>query len=1049
MNAPFPIAPDAAIREAALAIDHSLILQAPAGSGKTTLLATRVLKLLTRVARPEEILAITFTRKAAAEMREKVLDLLSENNELAATVRARSAQLGWELQSNPARLQIQTIDGFALLVASAEPSSATLLGVQIEEAPADQYRAAAQRLFARLFDPDDPTASVVADFLAFLDNDVDRAVNLLVTMLAKRDQWLGTTLEVSQQADTTQAVALFLERTIGNLRAEYERALDAKLTPADRDLLRRLAEHFGTPDTVRDVLPPLLTGKQELRRRVTAKEGFSDKAWRIECSNWLVDAHEAGLAPLLETYAQLPEEALPEASLDDLRLVCLGLNLAAAILEAQMREEGRTDFTGLLLAAKRALRDEHGPTDLALRLDYRIKHILVDEFQDTSRSQLEFFRLLTEHWQRDELEPGETTFFAVGDPMQSIYRFRDADVAIFAESRRDGIGAVSLQALQLEANFRSSPVIVNWVNDTFSTLFAYDAVAPQPGQIDHGAAIPVREREVSDQVQCLHFTSAQIETQAILAHIDALRRVNPAASIAVLCHARSHVLELLEHLEARRIPWQANDMHRLDQEPVVEDLFSLYRTLLDPLDAIAWLALLRSPLVGLTLAELTALNRLPHKGRMSLHTLPPQPQVQRVIEAFEWAAIQRGEVPLREWLEGTWLRLGGPLCYETQDLAHAARWLDLVEQIGPRARNPVQLEQAMAGLFALSADDAPLQIMTIHKAKGLEFDHVIVPFLDRSTRNDDTNLLLMRQGGSGLLMGLKDDQVGKWLRHEERSLRVNEEKRLLYVAATRAKRSLWMSYALTDKGNAAQLGRWLAPFAQDGELAPAQPGPPAVKAQGQSDLFASQAPTMRFLDPDYRWQPQTFKTLPGNPAALREPDPIAGRQEVILGQLVHRALAWLGTLPELPNAAEAATLLAPRWSSWQDEASAATLLDQAQRQITSTLDDQTGRWIMTPRQASFFELSVGGILDERSVQRVFDRLFIEDGKCWIIDFKSTVPEQNSGHAEFARRESQRYHQQLSQYAVLAAQLTQLPTRTAIYFTALAEFVELDTAGQPQ
>ena len=116
--------------------------------------------------------------------------------------------------------------------------------------------------------------------------------------------------------------------------------------------------------------------------------------------------------------------------------------------------------------ALRALGDLHGPTDLALALDYRIRHLLIDEFQDTSISQYELIEKLTSGW-----EPGDgRSMLAVGDPMQSIYRFREAEVGLFLRARAAGIGNVTLQRVTLSANFRSQRGIVDWVNDTFSQV---------------------------------------------------------------------------------------------------------------------------------------------------------------------------------------------------------------------------------------------------------------------------------------------------------------------------------------------------------------------------------------------------------------------------------------------------------------------------------------------------------------------------------------------------------------------------------------------------
>ena len=142
-------------------------------------------------------------------------------------------------------------------------------------------------------------------------------------------------------------------------------------------------------------------------------------------------------------------------------------------------ERGQADFTEIAQGVVRALGDPGEPTDLLLSLDVRIHHVLVDEFQDTSISQWELLDRLTAGW-----EPGDgRTVFAVGDPMQSIYRFREAQVGLFLRARHRGFGGVKLEPLTLSTNFRSWAGIVEWVNSAFARIL--------PAQEDFAAgAVP-------------------------------------------------------------------------------------------------------------------------------------------------------------------------------------------------------------------------------------------------------------------------------------------------------------------------------------------------------------------------------------------------------------------------------------------------------------------------------------------------------------------------------------------------------------------------------
>ena len=227
MNTEHKVIPDAGVREQVLTPGESYIVQAPAGSGKTTLLASRYVALLTQVARPEEILAITFTKKAAAEMRHRVLKMLAEDTPQAAAVNARDRELGWQIFTNPNVLKIQTIDSFALDVASQIPSLSQAAGLAITERAQPSYAAAATRLFNRLYS-DDQTNPLVAQFLGFLDNDINRAIRLLSFMLARRDQWLTPVRAVATARGQNQTAEL-VAQAIQDIRRSLSEQLDAAL----------------------------------------------------------------------------------------------------------------------------------------------------------------------------------------------------------------------------------------------------------------------------------------------------------------------------------------------------------------------------------------------------------------------------------------------------------------------------------------------------------------------------------------------------------------------------------------------------------------------------------------------------------------------------------------------------------------------------------------------------------------------------------------------------------------------------------------------------
>ena len=218
------------------------------------------------------------------------------------------------------------------------------------------------------------------------------------------------------------------------------------------------------------------------------------------------------------------------------------LTLAVAELQLVFRERGRVDFAELAIRASEALGRVDAPEDLALALGHRIQHFLVDEFQDTSHTQFELIEKLTAGW-----EPGDgRTLFLVGDPMQSIYRFRQADVSLFLKARLEGIGAIQLEPLTLSVNFRSRPGLVEWVNRTFESILpASDDL--ESGAVAYSPSVPgptvVEMRSIG--VHALRRTHGD-EADRVIELIGA-----PGdGSTAVLVRSRAHLVEIVSALEA-------------------------------------------------------------------------------------------------------------------------------------------------------------------------------------------------------------------------------------------------------------------------------------------------------------------------------------------------------------------------------------------------------------------------------------------------------------------------------------------------------------------
>ena len=445
--APTPV--DAPVRKLALSPATSCIVQAPAGSGKTTLLVTRFIRLLALAEYPEQVLAITFTRKAAAEMRLRVVALLAdEDSPEGARARARDRERGWQLAGNPSRLNIRTIDSFAMSLTRQMPvSSGFDRTARLVENAGELYSLAARRLFRRLYEHD-PLAGEIARFIALIDNDAHKARRLIAGMLARRDHWLDEVTDVvASYRKAPHSVAGLLNGAQETLVAAVTGSLEQRIpgqTLKELDWAIGFARGLGrqTPGAFWQAAGQILTtARGTLRKSLSARDGFpADCREEKRRALALIDALGAlHLEERLAALRVLPPDPLTPEEAQDLVAICISLSLAVLDLSSVMRSEGVADFTELILAARRALRTGENPTELALTIDNRIRHILVDEFQDTSVVQFQLLELLVQGWSGES----GVSLFAVGDPMQSIYRFRDADVGLFYRAESEGLDPVA------------------------------------------------------------------------------------------------------------------------------------------------------------------------------------------------------------------------------------------------------------------------------------------------------------------------------------------------------------------------------------------------------------------------------------------------------------------------------------------------------------------------------------------------------------------------------------------------------------------------------
>ena len=1051
MTAPKPLPADSAQRELALDPSKSIILQAPAGSGKTELLVRRYLTLLAYAQVPESIAAITFTRKAASEMQRRILDELREGETLRAqAVLSRDRELIWQLLDNPSRLRIQTIDSFCFSIARQMPMLSRFgAAPAIIEDASDLYRQAARQTLSQL-DSGEPWAASIERLLHHLDNNFSTIEGLLVAMLRKRDQWLRLLYRGFDRAQLESAFQAAIGKRLRIVREGFPRGFEPQLpeiTPLAQEFKAHSRSWLGNGES------PFVPSHD--RKGVNSGESF--EPWLALAEKYLTlkgefrkalekklnvrreDEAIQRFSGRLHSVRTLPAPHYSDGQWEILTALADLLKVANAQLRIAFQESGQVDFTEVSQAALLALGTPENPTDLAYSLDYRIQHLLVDEFQDTSYTQYLLIERLTAGWQTGD----GRTLFLVGDPMQSIYRFREADVGLFLRARREGLGDLRLAPLALSVNFRSQQNIVDWLNQAFPGILA-ESEDQDTGAVPYSHAVAHNPPLEGDAIFTYPYCGRQDEAEAAQV-VDLVREARADGTTAILVRAKSHAVRIALKLKESGIRFRAVDIDSLADRQVILDLEALTRAMLNPADRVAWLAVLRAPWCGLTLAELLAV---------------PDNPIEAAPQVLRNAIGNRGRVPLRRWVEETWMALGGPACVRSEtDFDDADAFFELLEthSQGAEIADMELFRDKLTKLFAkpdVEADDS-VQILTMHKAKGLQFDTVILPGLGRRAPPDSSQLLTWLEIGGNLLLapiketGEDNDPTNVYLRDVEKQKSKLETARLLYVAASRAKKSLHLLGHVNDKGNpeATSLLSYLWGAVGDQFAGVA---PPEIEEAPQREPIA-----IRRLASDWRLPepPPAVEWRADHADLTAEELPVtfewAGDTLRHAGTLVHRMMQRI--VREGPDAwsqqriagsrnyflAALATLGVP-----QAECNFAA--DRVERALSLTLEDPRGCWVLSRLQDEQSEFALTGFVDGKIFSGIMDRTFVDSGIRWIVDFKTSSHE-GGGIEAFLDNEMRRFRHQLERYAALFGAFDERPVRLGLYFPLLGGWREWSLA----
>ncbi|MEM8902451.1 MAG: UvrD-helicase domain-containing protein [Actinomycetota bacterium] len=811
---------EAARRRIREAIDETLFVEAGAGSGKTRALVDRVEALVASGVELEHVAAITFTEKAAAELRDRIrqrFEGAADDGADRALHQLDGAAIG-------------TLHAFAQRILSEHAVEAGLppgvevldeIGSQVEFE--ERWRGFVDRLL------DDETLGRAALVLGVGNVDLPHLRDLALAFGANWD--------------------LVAERVV--LEAPPPPSLDVGEILDELDAIADLSDHCLADDDklLRFIHGPLADARAAIAEAdddIDATEaltrlGALSKRKVGTKNSWTVpvdDVRDRIAATVVRAGELVDGQVL--AAVDQLAGVIGRFTLDAA---EDRRRAGRLEFHDLLVRARQLLRDaDRGPAVRAALRD-RYRHLLLDEFQDTDPIQVELAVLLAcpdddlagRPWSELPVEPGR--LFFVGDPKQSIYRFRRADIEVFLRAR-DWFGE---RAPHLTTNFRSAAPIIGWVNHVFGRLIRFEpgsqpefeALDTARGRPPTGPAVALLGRAEPDDslptdAESLRTREADDVAAAITTALRegwSVDRGTPddprweaarPGDICVLLPARTSLPALERSLSAIGVPYRAETSSLVYATREVRDLLLTLRAVADPTDELALVAALRSPVYGCGDDDL-AHWRLGLGGRMSLTSAVPDeaPTGHPVAEAIDHlAALHRARrwstpaelldrvVRERGVLE-TAVAAGRPrdVWRRLRFVVDQARaWSDAggtelrsyLEWASMQGADNARVSEAILP----ETDDDSVRILTIHGAKGLEFPIAVVSGMTTRPAGRQRGVVAAFPTDGGvairLTKAITSETFERWQPLDEQ-MDEHERRRLLYVAATRARDHLVVS----------------------------------------------------------------------------------------------------------------------------------------------------------------------------------------------------------------------------------------------------------------
>ncbi len=803
-------------------LDETLFVEAGAGSGKTTSLVSRVVSLVREGTPIDGIAAITFTEKAASELRDRIRDGLERR-----VTKPDPSDAAFHIDRFEAALDaldgaaISTLHAFAQRILSEHPVEAQLppaVEVQDEISSQVAFEDRWQRFIDDLLeDPEGGRDFLIANAGGVTINHLQalaRRFNNNWDLVAERHHTMGgprIELDLSYLIDQVAALADLAE----------------ECADPDDKLALRLGEYTDYANELRNSYDDI-----ELLERLVAPTVKFTVGRLGRKGNWPTVGFEID-----DVRGEVKEvfEAIENARNDvaHLSLGRLGALIGTWTLEAaeERRVEGRLEYHDLLVRARQLLRNADTGPETRATLRERYPRLLLDEFQDTDPIQIELACLIastdadgSKPWDELTIPPG--SLFFVGDPKQSIYRFRRADINLFLRAST----SFADESVQLTSNFRTTTPIINWINHVFGRLInfeegsqpAYQALKPVRAAAPTGHSVVVLGQTHPDTVNADFLRQAEAANVAdticlamqekwLVRDDDSPDGWRPTTlgDITILLPARTSLSALERELERVHVPYRAESSSLVYNTSEVRDLLAVLRSIADPTDELALSTALRSALFGCgdddlytfkvtyrgiwnhqaalpeqlpadhPVAEAILFLRELHQSQM---WMAPSELIERIVR--ERRLLELGFTSRRP--RDLWRRIRFVIdqarAYAESEgggLRDYLAWAELQSAEGARVSEAVLPE----------TDDDSVRIMTIHGSKGLEFPITIMSGLTtKANRNQGGVQVLFPPTGTIEMRIKKDLESREFERYAalDEQLSFHETLRLLYVGATRA-----------------------------------------------------------------------------------------------------------------------------------------------------------------------------------------------------------------------------------------------------------------------